>query len=68
MKKTAYYVAVTYYDVLAPTIVSPKFKTVDDAKCYAAIMCRTNQRNYTVLEVVEEYPYVCPQDRHNDAE
>lgn len=67
MKKTAYYVAVTYV-VLAPTIVSPKFENRDDANAYAAIMCRANQREYIVLEVIEKYPYVCPQDRRNDAE
>lgn len=66
MKKT-YYVAATYAE-LTPTIVSPKFENWDDANAYAAIMCRARQREYIVLEVVEEYSYVCPKGRRNDAE
>ena len=55
MKTTVFYVAVTYYGGnLSPTIVE-KFDNRVDADSYAALMCRTKQRQYIVLEQVTEW-------------
>ena len=55
MKTTVFYVAVTYNGGnLNPTVVE-KFDNKIDADSYAALMCRTKQRRYIVLEQVTEW-------------
>lgn len=55
MKITIFYVAVAYDgDIFNPTIVE-KFDNKADANSYAALMCRTKQRRYIVLEQVTEW-------------
>lgn len=54
METTVFYVAVTYGTIFQPTIVE-KFDNKADADSYAALMCRTKQRRYIVLEQVAEW-------------
>lgn len=54
METTVFYVAVIYNSgILNPTVVE-KFDNKVDADSYAALMCRTKQRRYIVLEQVTE--------------
>lgn len=48
------YVAVAYNGGFNPTVVE-KFDNKTDADSYAALMCRTKQRRYIVLEQVTEW-------------
>lgn len=55
METTVFYVAVAYNSgILNPTVVE-KFDNKVDADSYAALMCRTKQRRYIVLEQVTEW-------------
>lgn len=54
MKTTVFYVAVAYNGDFNPTVVE-KFDNKTDADSYAALMCRTKQRRYIVLEQVTEW-------------
>lgn len=55
METTVFYVAVAYNGgIFNPTIVE-KFDNRADADCYAALMCRTKQCWYIVLEQVAEW-------------
>ena len=55
MEKTVFYVAVTYsLDTFNPTVVE-KFENRADADSYAALLSRTKQRKYIVLEQVTEW-------------
>lgn len=55
METTVFYVAVVYNSsILNPTVVE-KFDNKADADSYAALMCRTKQRRYIVLEQVTEW-------------
>lgn len=55
MKTTVFYVAVTYNGGnFNPTVVE-KFDNKADADSYAALMCRSKQRRYIVLEQVTEW-------------
>lgn len=53
MEKTVFYVAVLF-DYFSPTIVE-KFENRADADSYAALLSRTKQRRYIVLEQVAEW-------------
>ena len=54
METTVFYVAQTYETIFNPTIVE-KFDNKVDAESYAALMCKTQKRNYVVLEIVTEW-------------
>ena len=55
MVTTVFYVAVAYNGgIFNPTVVE-KFDNKTDADSYAALMCRTKQRRYIVLEQVTEW-------------
>lgn len=54
METKVYYVAITFGTIFQPTIVE-KFDNKADADSYAALMCRTKQRRYIVLEQVTEW-------------
>lgn len=55
METTVFYVAVAYNGgIFNPTVVE-KFDNKADADSYAALMCRTKQRRYIVLEQVTEW-------------
>ena len=55
MKTTVFYVAVAYNGGnFNPTVVE-KFDNKADADSYAALMCRSKQRRYIVLEQVTEW-------------
>ena len=55
MKATVFYVAVNYNGGnFNPTVVE-KFDNKTDADSYAALMCRSKQRRYIVLEQVTEW-------------
>lgn len=55
MEKTVFYVAVAYsLDTFNPTVVE-KFENREDADSYAALLSRTKQRKYIVLEQVTEW-------------
>lgn len=55
MEKTVFYVAAAYsLDVFNPTVVE-KFNNRADADSYAALLSRTKQRKYIVLEQVTEW-------------
>lgn len=55
MEKTVFYVAVAYNgSIFNPTVVE-KFDNRADADSYAALMCRTKQRQYIVLKQVTEW-------------
>lgn len=55
MEKTVYYVAVGGSDgMFNPTIVE-RFDKKSDADIYAALMSRTKQRRYVVLEQIMEW-------------
>lgn len=53
MENKIYYVA-TGYEFSNPTIVE-KFDSSADANSYAALMSRTKQRKYIVLEQITEW-------------
>lgn len=53
MEKTVFYVAVLF-EVFNPTVVE-KFENRADADSYAALLSRTKQRKYIVLEQVTEW-------------
>lgn len=53
MEKTVFYVAVLF-DYFNPTVVE-KFNNRADADSYAALLSRTKQRKYIVLEQVTEW-------------
>ena len=53
MEKTVFYVA-TGYEFSNPAIVE-KFDNVADANAYAALMSRTKQLKYIVLEPLTEW-------------
>lgn len=53
MEKTVFYVAVLF-DYFNPTVVE-KFENRADADSYAALLSRTKQRKYIVLEQVTEW-------------
>lgn len=53
--KKVYYVAMSgSFDFMNPTIVE-KFDNFDDAGTYASLMSRTKQRQYVILEQIEEW-------------
>jgi hypothetical protein len=55
METTVFYVAVAYNGgIFNPTVVE-KFDNKTDADSYAALMCRSKQRRYIVLEQVTEW-------------
>lgn len=55
METTVFYVAVVYKgSIFNPTVVE-KFNDRKDADSYAALMCRSKQRRYIVLEQVTEW-------------
>lgn len=54
MKTTVFYVAIAYNGSFNPTVVE-KFDNKTDADSYAALMCRSKQRRYIVLEQVTEW-------------
>lgn len=55
METTVFYVAVAYNGgIFNPTVVE-KFDNLTDADSYAALMCRSKQRRYIVLEQVTEW-------------
>lgn len=55
MKTTVFYVAIAYNGYnFNPTVVE-KFDNKVDADSYAALMCRSKQRRYIVLEQVTEW-------------
>ena len=55
MEKTIFYVAVAYsLDAFSPTVVE-KFENRADADSCAALLSRTKQRKYIVLEQVTEW-------------
>ena len=54
MKTTVFYVAVAYNGGNFNPIVVEKFDNKADADSYAALMCRSKQRRYIVLEQVTE--------------
>lgn len=54
MTTTVFYVAQTYEAIFNPQIVE-KFDNRVDAESYAALMCRTQKRNYVVLEIASEW-------------
>ena len=60
--KTVFYVAIAYpgSKIFQPTIIE-KFDELSDASSYAALMSRTKERNYIVLQVIEEWNGI-PQD------
>lgn len=54
METTVFYVAVAYNGgIFNPTVVE-EFDNKTDADSYAALMCRSKQRRYIVLEQVTE--------------
>lgn len=53
-KQQFFYVAVAYSSGFNPTVVE-KFDNKTDADSYAALMCRSKQRRYIVLEQVTEW-------------
>lgn len=55
MKTTVFYVAVAYNGGNFNPIVVEKFDNKADADSYAALMCRSKQRRYIVLEQVTEW-------------
>lgn len=55
MEKTVFYVALSgSFDFMNPTLVE-QFKNRADADSYAALMSRTKQRKYIVLEQITEW-------------
>lgn len=54
METTVFYIAVAYNGGFNPTAVK-KFDNIRDADSYAALMRRTKQRRYIVLEQVTEW-------------
>lgn len=54
METKVFYVAVAYGAIFQPTIME-KFDNLTDAESYAALMCRSKQRRYIVLEQVTEW-------------
>ena len=55
METTVFYVAAAYNGgIFNPTVVE-KFDNKTDADSYAALMCRSKQRRYIVLEQVTEW-------------
>lgn len=55
MEQTIYFVAVSYSsEIFKPTIVE-QFNNEVDANSYAALMCRTKNRRYVVLEQKTEW-------------
>lgn len=55
METTVFYVAITVNSsIFMPTIVE-KFDNRADADSYAALMCRTKQRRYIVMEQVTQW-------------
>ena len=50
METTVFYVAVAYNGGIFNPRVVEKFDNKADADSYAALMCRTKQRRYIVLE------------------
>lgn len=55
MKTTVFYVAVAYNSDNFNLTVVEKFDNKADADSYAALMCRSKQRRYIVLEQVTEW-------------
>ena len=55
MEKTVFYVALSgSFDFMNPTLVE-QFNNSADANSYAALMSRTKQRKYIVLEQIVEW-------------
>lgn len=54
METKVFYVAVAYGAIFQPTMME-KFDNLTDAESYAALMCRSKQRRYIVLEQVTEW-------------
>ena len=55
MEQTIYFVAASYSsEIFKPTIVE-QFNNEVDANSYAALMCRTKNRRYVVLEQKTEW-------------
>ena len=55
METTVFYAAVTYDCGIFNPIIVEKFDNKADADSYAALMCRTIQCHYIVLEQVTEW-------------
>ncbi len=52
--KKKYYVALNYKAVFKPAIIE-EFDDRADAETYAALMSRTQKRDYIVLEIASEW-------------
>ena len=55
METTVFYVAVAYNGGIFDLTVVKKFDNKAAANSYAALMCRSKQRRYIVLEQVTEW-------------
>ena len=55
METTVFYVAAAFKGGIFNPIVVKKFDNKADADSYAALMCRTKQRQYIILEQVAEW-------------
>ena len=55
METKVFYVAVAYNGAIFQPAIMESFDNKADADSYAALMCRTKQRRYIVLEQVTEW-------------